>query len=542
MRKQLSGNRSEISLKSDVQLGADRVFSNADHSLRDGDGLVIPLRRQSAEVLAMLISQKGRIVSKDELIDTVWKKAVVTDDSLSQCIADIRKALGDNGRQHLRTFPRKGYMLTVEPTLEHGSPVRSRNWAVLATLLVACLVAAWTFWPRTNALYPTVAVLAFDDLSAEPDRGYFSDAISEGVITELARFSEFETIARNSSFSFRDKAKDIREIGKILGATYILEGSQQKNGEALLVTAQLIDAKTGNHIWAETYSGEVADLFNVQGEIVRKIASTAGGQLSSYVSPQGHRGTVTAIHLNALGVEYMKSSTEEDVDRALPIFEQAVEADSASPWGYLGLGFYYRYKTTFAEDAETKAAYLQQAEQMAQQAVEREPENYLTHYLLARLLVQRGDMEAAILKFRQAIALNPSASNVLVGGSSAHLYIGENEQAIADIKRAMAIDPLHPDWYHWQMGWALWQVEDCDGAHQSFLRMNNVPPMAHRMWAAIHVCRGEIGIGRETLEVFFGVRPEATLTKERERDQDLWTASGALDRWLSDLKLAGMPE
>jgi TolB-like protein len=281
----------------------------------------------------MLISQKGRIVSKDELIDTVWKKAVVTDDSLSQCIADIRKALGDNGRQHLRTFPRKGYMLTVEPTLEHGSPVRSRNWAVLATLLVACLVAAWTFWPRTNALYPTVAVLAFDDLSAEPDRGYFSDAISEGVITELARFSEFETIARNSSFSFRDKAKDIREIGKILGATYILEGSQQKNGEALLVTAQLIDAKTGNHIWAETYSGEVADLFNVQGEIVRKIASTAGGQLSSYVSPQGHRGTVTAIHLNALGVEYMKSSTEEDVDRALPIFEQAVEADSASPWG-----------------------------------------------------------------------------------------------------------------------------------------------------------------------------------------------------------------
>lgn len=540
MHQDLSGNRSEISLKSEVLLGAGRVFSTSDQCLRDKNGQVIDLRRQSADVLAVLASQMGQIVSKDALIDMVWGKIAVTDDSISQCIADIRKALGDSGREQLKTFPRKGYMLVADPTL--GRVRRSPYRAALALLTIVCLLGAWALWPRPAAPHPAIAVLAFDDLSAAPDRGYFSDAISEGIITELARFSEFDTIARNSSFSFREEAEDIREIGEILGATYILEGSQQKNGEALLVTAQLIDAQTGTHIWAETYSVEVADLFVVQGEIVRKIASSVGGQLTSYVPPQGHRGTVTAIHLNALGVDLLSSSVETDVDRARPFFEQAVTADPGSPWGYLGLGFYYRYKTTFAEDAETKEAYLQEAEQMAQEAVERAPDNYLTHYLHARLLVQRGDMEGAILKFRQAVTLNPSASNVFVGGSSAHLYIGENEQAIADIHRAMEIDPLHPDWYHWQMGWALWQIENCEEAHQSFLQMNNVPPMAHRMWAAIHVCRGEIEIGREALGVFMEVRPEATLAKERERDLNLWTAPGALDRWLVDMRLAGMPE
>lgn len=540
MHQDLSGNQPEIFLKSDVQLGAGRVFSASEQCLRDKHGQVIELRRQSAHVLAALVSQMGQIVSKDALIDLVWGKIAVTDDSISQCIADIRKALGDSSRQQLKTYPRKGYMLVADPTLVQAR--RSPYWVAAALLAVVCLLAVWAFSLRPDAPHPTIAVLAFDDLSAAPDRGYFSDAISEGIITELARFSEFDTISRNSSFSFREETKDIREIGEILGATYILEGSQQKSGEALLVTAQLIDAQTGIHIWSETYTVEVADLFDVQGEIVRKIAASAGGQLTSYVPPQGHRGTVTAIHLNALGVDLLSSSVETDVDRALLLFEQAVIADPASPWGYLGLGFYYRYKTTFAEDAETKEAYLLEAEQMAREAAERAPDNYLTHYLHARLLVQRGDMEGAILKFRQAVAVNPSASNVLVGGSSAYLYIGENEQAIEDIRRAMEIDPLHPDWYHWQMGWALWQVENCEEAHQSFLRMNIVPPMAHRMWAAIHVCRGEIEIGREALGVFMEVRPEATLTKERERDLNLWTASGALDRWLLDMRLAGMPE
>lgn len=521
-------------------MGEDRVFLPKDQSLRDASGQVIPLRKQSADVLAKLIDAKGEIVSKDALIDAVWGKVAVTDDSLSQCIADIRKALGEAGHAQLKTYPRKGYLLTLP---QPAPAVHPRLWPVAALVLAGiALWSAWFVWPQTQAPRPTVAVLAFDDLSAAPDQGYFSDAISEGIITELARFSEFDTVARNSSFSFRDAPRDIRQIGEALRATHILEGSQQKDAEGLRITAQLIDAQTGVHIWADTYDGKVADLFDLQSEIVRKIAATAGGQLTDYVPLQGHRGTVTAIHLNAIGVDLLKRSTDADVDASRSFFEQAIEADPASPWGYLGMGFYYRYKSNFATEAAAKETALHLAEQMANASIDRAPDNYLTHYLSARLYVQRGDMQAAMLKFRQASALNPSASNVLVGGASAFLYVGQNDQALADIRRAMEIDPLHPDWYHWQLGWALWQTNECEAAHQSFVRMNIVPAMAHRMWAAIHICRGKIDAARETLQVFMKVRPEATLAQEHAGSVSLWTAPGALDRWINDMRLAGMPE
>ena len=544
----MSGNQTETSRKSQVYLGPDRVLSGSDLTLRRADGSVVPLRRQSLQVLRILAEHPGQLVHKDTLMDAVWDQVAVTEDSLTKCIADIRRALEDADHRVVRTLARQGYMLVPQVPDAPEGPERTRLGALpllaAAMALVAVLGAvAWWLWPASPVPgRAAIAVLAFDDLSSEPDRGFLSDGISEGIITELARFPEFDTIARNSSFSFRDTPHDIRHIATTLGADYVLEGSQQKEGERLRVTAQLILGADGTHIWAETYDSQVGDLFSVQDRIIRSVAATVGGKLTEYVPAKGHRETVTAMSLHAKGSQLMRKGTSEDTEAAKALFEASIEADPDAPFGYQGMGFYHRYQTNFAPDAESKARHLALANDYADKALQMAPRNYLSHYLKGRLLVQEGDMAQANVRFDAAKEMNPSASFVYVGGASPLLYVGNYDAAIADIQHAMDIDPLHAEWYHWQMGWALWEKKDCEGAWASFQRMTDVPNNARRMLAAIHVCRGDIEAARAEIGQFMQHRPGATLAKEYAQSKDIWTAPGSLDRWISDLRIAGMPE
>lgn len=524
-------------------------FSPAEMTLRDGSGKVVSLRRQSAQVLKVLVDNQGVIVSKQELIDRVWGKIAVTDDSLNQCISDIRKAIGDTNRTTLQTHARKGYMLNVgaESTrahTPHANAVPGRRIAAL-TVFIVLGIALWTGLrpsqtPATRL--PVVAVLAFDDLSAKPDRGFLSDAISEGIIVELARFAPFSTIAHNSSFAFRERPLDFREIGQKLGADYIVEGSQQKHGENLQVTVQLIDASDNTHIWAETYFGTLDELFAFQADIVRKVASTAGGKLAAYLPQSGDRDTVSAVHLATQGLVHLRTSGTEAKEKSRPYFEAAIKADPDAANGYLGMGFYFRVIALNAVDDSTRQQALRNAKQMADKALEIAPENYLTHYLQGHLHVLDGDISLARAKYDKAKKLNPSFSNVFVGGSSTKIYTGDTEGAIADIQHAMRIDPLHPEWFHGQLAWAYWAAGDCEAANEAFQNMAKVPPVTQKSWAAVQSCLGDQEAAGEAMEEYLASRPGATLKKEREKLADIWLAKGQLVRWLDDLKAAGMPD
>ena len=309
---EMSGKNSEIFLISKGGVSLSLSFSMVEMALRDQDGTIVPLRHQSAKMLAALAEEPGKIVSKDELINKVWGKAAVTDDSLNQCISDIRKAICDADKTVLQTHPRKGYSLVVGTGLIGEGRVSARlgGRKALLVALIALIAAlgAWLWLAQSpQERLPSIAVLAFDDLSPEADRGYLSDTISEGIITELARFVPFTTIARNSSFRFREKPHDVREIGEALNANYILEGSQRKQGDQLLVTAQLINAQTGTHIWADTYDGTLDDLFGFQSEIIRQVASTVGGQLAVYPGLSGDRHRLAAMNLSAQGLVFLRT-------------------------------------------------------------------------------------------------------------------------------------------------------------------------------------------------------------------------------------------
>src|SRR5437899_2197195 len=212
------------------------TLDTARNSLRAADREVA-LRSKCFELLRYLVENPDRLVTKEELLKAIWPNVVAADESLTHCVSEVRQAIGDSKQTIIATVPRRGYRFIA--------PV-SR---------VATSAAAAPIDP------PSVAVLPFAYLDGDPQQDYFSDGMTEDITTELSRFSELRVIARNSAFQYKGKAVDIRQVGRELGALYILEGSVRRSGDRIRITAQLIDATTGTHRWAERYDRELHDAF-----------------------------------------------------------------------------------------------------------------------------------------------------------------------------------------------------------------------------------------------------------------------------------------
>ena len=545
----MSRTDAEKEPKSDeiVNLGGFRFYVETKE-LQSLSGENVPLRSQSAEVLAQLAAQPGKLVSKEELIDSVWGETFVTDDSLVQCIGDIRKAIKDDARTIVETVPRKGYRLnatTFETPLLRQRPKQRVVSAIVAVALLAAF-AIWYFVGESNPPHgndkPRIAVLAFDDFSAGEDEAYLSDAIAEGIITELARFKQIEVVARNSSFHFRDTDTDVRKIGEQLGAHYVLEGSQQKSGNKLRVTVQLIEARDGTHLWAHTYDQQIGDLFTVQDNIVKTVADRVGFRVSRPI-PGADPDRVTALHLYLINMANIQDNfSEEAVRENMERNFKAIEIDPDAPYPYIGLAHNYRSASVFSWLGMDPDEAIEKALQHGLRALELAPDDPDVHYALARVYTEMNDRAKAMAAYDKAIALNPSASNYLVGSTTPLLYVGETEEAIDRLNRAMGIDPFHPAWYHWQMGWALWEVEDCEGALAAMLRMDKIRKGAHRMLAGIYACLGDVEKAQEAYKVFYEDADEPTISEQRAEWEDIWTAPGSLDRWLEHMRIAGMKD
>jgi TolB-like protein len=418
---------------------------------------------------------------------------------------------------------------------------------MIAAVVFLVAIAGLLLWPVEQGRNdiddrPVIAVLPFKDHSAGPDKGYLSDAIAEGLITELARSKVYAVIARNSSFKYRGRATDIRQIGKDLGTDYVLEGSQQKAGNRLQVNAQLIDARTGHHLWANLYERQIGDLFVVQDEIVRTLADRVGRRIERPL-PETNAARVSALHYYLQGlVEIRANFSAEGVETMRKLARQAVSVDPKSPFGYINLAWASRHDAVFGWNGADRETALTQAEGYADQAIALAPDDADAHYIRARIHDERGEWEQAILRYDRAIELNPSDSNILNGSSSALLYVGRTDEAIARIHEAMGVDPFYPDHFNWQMSWALWERGDCDGAVREMQKMAPIPDPAQRMLAAALSCAGRTEEAKDALAKFLKTSSQASLHEERERLAPIWGASGSLDRWIKDLRSAGMPE
>ena len=545
----MSRNDGEIFPNSGDRVALGNVtFSLETNHLTDADGKTVPLRNRSAEVLAYLVRHAGQLVSKQDIFDHVWTGVAVTDDSLVQCIGDIRRAIGDVERQIVETVSRKGYRLNLPNVVTANERAGSLSF-VLAGVFAAVVVIglAWYF-VLSGAVTeepndrPTIAVLPFDDFSVGADQGYLSDAIAEGIITELARFPLISVIARNSSFRYRDGDTDVRDIGAELGAHYVLEGSKQKSGDDLRVTVQLINARDGTHVWSNSYDQKIGDLFTVQDEIIKTVANRIGVRIERPV-PGYDPERVTALNLHLQGVRRIRESfNAEAVAAVIDLNTQAIEADPDAPFGYIGLAHGYRAAATFGWLGMDREEALRLGFSASDRALEIAPNNSDVHYSRARLQNEAGLHDQALASYTKAIELNPSASNYLVASTTPLLYVGETELAISRLEQAMGIDPFHEDWYHWQMGWALWEIEDCQGALDSMLRMKKIRRGAHRMLAGIHACLGNVEEAQAAYKVFYAEANEPTISEQRAEWIDIWTAPGSLERFLDHMRIAGMKD
>jgi len=518
---------------------AGLVLDASDGSLKRVDGAPVELRPQTRDVLKILASKPGETITKAAFTQAVWDGRQVGEDSLVQCIAEIRGALGDTDRKIIETVPRKGYRF--DPPQQRPSRGPSKRAPLIAAVLVVIVAAVGFFlWARDGPSHPpVVAVLPFEDLSAEPDRGYLHDALSEGIIAELARFPQFRVVARNSSFQFRDKPTDIREIGRVLGAGYVVEGSQRLAGARLKVTVQLIETETGVHVFAKQYDRNVHDLFSVQDEIVRQVSSVVG---QTVLSEMPRRASARDVDSRLRGLQarnIMSQLSYENWQKAMALEETSIREEPDSAWGYIGKSLMLGAAAALGW-MEPREDVLDEAVELAKTAMRLDQENYMSHYTLARVLTRKGKFDEAILYYQRSAELNPSDSLILIGSSIPLLYLGRTEDAIERLLKAKEVDPLHGDWLRWQLGTAYWQAGECDKGLEAMQSMASPVAAASKTLALLHVCLDQTDEAQAALKVFLDSRPGHTLEIEAATVPRDWRPEGMFDRYLTGLRKAGL--
>src|SRR5471030_1839459 len=284
----------------------------------------VAVEPQVFDLLVYLVKNRDRVVSKDDLIATIWDGRIVSESTLTSRINAARKAVGDSGRDQklIRTIARKGFRFVG--TLRSSQGERDTSGSASAA-------RDETNEPSRSILppldRPAIAVLPFTNMSDETEQEYFSDGISEDIITGLSKLRWFYVIARNSSFIYKGKAVNVKRVASELGVRYVLEGSVRKGGNRVRITAQLIDAATGNHLWADRYDGDLTDIFALQDEITKKVVAAiepklleAEGILSQSRSPEDIGAWDMVIHANSLFWRLTKAETEiaiETLSRAV---------------------------------------------------------------------------------------------------------------------------------------------------------------------------------------------------------------------------------
>ncbi len=394
---------------------------------------------------------------------------------------------------------------------------------------------------------PSIAVLPFDNMSGDPEQEYFADGISEDIITELSKFRWFFVIARNSTFTYKGSAVDIKRVGKELGVRFVLEGSVRKVGNRVRVSAQLIEAATGNHIWAERYDRQLDDIFALQDEITRTIASAVEPELSGFerdIAMRKPTENLGAWDLYQRGVAKLWHTDRGGFEESRALLQQAaaMDPDFGRAYGYLAFATYGLLVFGWAEDRE---ASLRQGITDARKAISMDNRDYFAHFSLGRLHTLAGDHTAAIRALETSIDINPNFAHGYYGLAAAQGYVGNAEKAIENVDLAIRLSPNDPLMWAFLIhkGYAHYCLDDLDQAIDLAERACQFPtaqfiPFA---WlAAMYVHAGREQDASKALENARRLEPNLSIAYVKGI---LRTARGVgVERLYDGLRKAGLPE
>lgn len=395
------------------------------------DGVAIPMQPQVFDLLLFLIEQRDRVVSKDDLVARVWENRPISDSALSSRINAVRKALGDDGKAQrlIRTIPRKGFRFVGDcvelPPAMSAAP----------TLAAATIVSE----------RPAIAVLAFKNMSDDEEQDYFCDGISEDILTALSRVRWFFVIARNSSFSYKGRDIHIRQIADELGVRYLVEGSVRKAGDRLRISAQLNDATTESHIWAEQFDRRLIDVFAVQDEITNAIVAAVEPQIYAAENFRAQRkppASLDAWDLLMRALSHYWRVTREDHMTAQTLLQKAIAIDPNYGQALSLLAASHMFGVHLGWAELTKSARI--AEDAATRAVQLDREDAWAHTALGSVYFSTRRLDDALSEFETALRLNSNFCLAQGYYALALSYAGRTEDSFEAAQRAIRLSPRDP--------------------------------------------------------------------------------------------------
>ncbi len=394
------------------------------YELRRG-GEVVKAEPRILEVLNYLITQRERVVSKEELLDTIWKDVHVSESALTTTIRDVRRALNDSPTepQWIRTIYGRGFRFV--------GTVRDSGPADVAPPAVTPVV--------TPAAPPkSIAVLPFTDLSSGHDQSHFCDGLAEELINTLTRIQELRVISRATAFDFRSD-DDVRDLGRKLGVRHILRGSVRKSENHLRITVHLVDTQTGHHVWSEKYDRQVGDIFAVQEEIAEKTARVLLGVLADR-NLAAFRSTpvrIDAYEFHLRGRTYLSEATPESFDAAVGMFELTIEFDPDYAPAHAGLADALAELFTIRGDEALRT----RAEEHARRAVDLAPELAETHISRGHVLTVEERYAEAAKELDLAISINPRSAEAHYRYGHVRVREGKLEAAAQMFEQAAKLQP-----------------------------------------------------------------------------------------------------
>ncbi|CTQ56567.1 Transcriptional regulator HilA [Roseibium album] len=487
----------------------------------------IDIQPKVFELVVFLISNRHRVVSKDELIEHVWEGRIVSDSALNASINSVRQALGDNGKAQrvIKTFSRRGFRFVAEildkPRTQEQVP----------------LSAAQEF-------RPTVAVLPFVNLSGDPEQDYFSNGMAVDLSIDLSKHPNLKTLSRNSAFSIGADRNQRFQTVQALGISHLVEGSVRKMSERVRVSVELTEATTGETLWAERYDGSLDELFDFQDEIRDKIVTALSQNLLGLTTMQSSaRGTrvIEAYDLYLRGRERYFNYTPDGLRDAIEYLKAAITLDPefSDAYGYLAY-FYTAVRTLkFIEMDDPMGL----AEQSAHQAVKLSSGSALANTWLAWVYGLSGRHQDAYELFEKALKLDEMLPEVYTYFGSICIYGGRPEKALELSERALELQPFAPPSWDFHVGQAYHLRRDYNKAIAKYEDARRRIPKFTSLrlhMAAVYWEAGHLEAAMREIEAVLDIAPGYNLNMAAENYPYV---SGELqDRFLSALESAGLPQ
>ena len=392
---------------------------------------------------------------------------------------------------------------------------------------------------------PSIAVLPFTNMSGDPQQEYFSDGITEDIIIELSRFQGLFVIARNSTFTYKDSPVKVQRVADDLGVRYILEGSVQKAGDTVRITAQLIDGATGGQIWSERYDRELTDVFAVRDEVTRTIAVTMMSDTGKLTRAEVERASLKdtesleAYELLLQGLNAWLRFTKDANAEGVQLCEKAIAVDPEYARAYALLAFarLNEFRWSWSGDPETS---LELAHELAQKAVTLGDSDEWCHWALGSTHLYRGEHDQAVAAYDKAVDINPNYADLLAHSADLMVAISKPDEAIDRLRTAMRLNPHHPDWYLWSLGEAQYYAEHYDDALASMLKITQTSNAGLIILASVYVRLGRVDEARALVATFQTNNPDFSLAHFEQSRRGKFKQRADLDRMIDDLRVAGM--